>query len=225
MRKHCNFLGFLKKNFFSFFFTFSKIHFQLCEAFHNFLRTKQMENTNNGQQNGTHWHCRVMLPTLHFQTAFIKKIKELLEEQFFTYAVIADDYTLDKKRHLHCALGCSRSYNKFYLAGKLGLRPIPEDKPFTNWYLNPVYKDSSPLNNANYVRKGTVLLDVGVIPDVPIKNIGAEATKANTKAKYAEMIKLAKLQQFDEIAEKYPREWIHEGAKLRVLYERRPTFL
>lgn len=172
-------------------------------------------SSNDTAQWGTHWHLRINQPSEAFITSLLVKIKDLVEQNYLTYSVAAKETTTNI--HLHGALGTYRSVNKFSLAAKLGLRK--NDGNFHQYYLAPIYKESSPINNANYVRKdGDILIDVGEIPDTTVERSATEASKGQKREKWVNMIKLAKAQEWELLEEQYPYEFINQGAKLKSLY-------
>nr|UQB76449.1 nonstructural protein [Flumine parvovirus 9] len=178
----------------------------------------KFNNTNESGNWGTHWHCRLMSPTLAFETDFIQLCRDLIREGKLVYAIIGKEKGNEGKQHLQCAFGTPKSINKFGLAGRLRIRH-PSSATFSQWYLSPIYSSSNPEANAAYCRKGgNVLLDIGTVPDCPVVNRGAEVLKGKAHEKWVEMISLAKLQKWEELEKKFPQEYIHNGQKLRALY-------
>lgn len=173
---------------------------------------------NDTSNYGTHWHIRIHDPSPEFIEMFINTCRTLQAETYLTYVVIGEEKTRSEKglSHIHAAIGTHKSLSKFHLAQKLKVRN--NCKMFRQWYIAPVYSNSSPAANAAYCRKGNILLDIGQIPETNIKDLGKEELRGRCSEKWKEMISLAKLQQWEEIEQKYPYEYIANGAKLRALY-------
>ena len=110
------------------------------------------------------------------------------------------------------ACGTYRCVNKFTFAGQLKCRNRPGI--CRQWYVAPIYPDSTPERNAIYCKKGEVLLEVGTPPSTTVTQQGAETLKGNKQEKWLDMIKLAKAQKWKELETKYPYEFIVNGGKL-----------
>jgi len=180
--------------------------------------TESYGSVNDVSNYGTHWHVRVHDPTPEFLGMFVQTCRALQAETYLSYAVIGEEKTRSDKgvSHIHAALGTYKSLSKFHLAQKLKIRG--NNKMYRQWYVSPIYASSSPAQNAEYCRKGNVLLDVGKIPEIAVKNLGAEELRGKCAEKWKEMIALAKLQRWEDIELKYPYEYIANGSKLRALY-------
>lgn len=174
-------------------------------------------STNDTSKYGTHWHCRIHEPTDKFVKDFVNKFTDLEKEGFINYVICSEEIgEKNGKGHLHAAFGTAKSENKYTLAARLGIRP-PNGR-FKNWYLSPIYTDSSPRSNWEYCEKGSVVLSIGEAPEIPAKDEGAKALVGAKREKWIDMINLAKEQEWEILESKYPYEYICQGSKLRALY-------
>lgn len=174
-------------------------------------------STNDTSKYGTHFHCRIHEPTNKFRSDFISRLDELHKEGYITYVICTEEIgEKEGKVHLHSAFGVAKSENKYQVAGRLGLRPI--NGRFKQWYLSPIYKDSSPKDNWSYCEKGSILLSIGEAPETKAKDEGAKALVGAKREKWIDMIELAKAQDWEILEERYPYEYICQGSKLRALY-------
>ena len=166
---------------------------------------------------GAHWHFRLLEPKEKFLTSLLKTIQILKTAEYLTYAVVSQEATKEGLLHIHAAFGSYRSVNKFSLAAKLKLRGVTGE--FRQYYLAPIYKESSPASNAEYVKKGgNILFESGEVPDTPVERRATEAATGQKSQKWKDMIKLAKAQEWEILEEQYPYEFITNGAKLKALY-------
>ena len=88
------------------------------------------------------------------------------------YAVVAKETaTGNEVPHLHMALGTTRSVRIYTMTNKLGLSTkAQKDSLCFQYYIQPVYAESTPQANAEYVKKDhEVILEEGTknIPDIP----------------------------------------------------------
>lgn len=166
---------------------------------------------------GTHWHARVMDPTNIYRNQFIQLLQSLYDEGYLHYVALYEEEKHGRP-HFHIGLGTNKSYNKYQLAGKLRFRPMPLGSPFSNWYLAPIYSESTPQKNLQYIRKdGRKLLDIGEVPED--RNITrAQETQKEKDDKWAEIVTLAKQQKWEEIENRWPYHMVQYGAKLKAQY-------
>ena len=164
------------------------------------------------QNNGTHFHIVVRQPTNEFLTELIDTCSQLQQVGFIQYVVLAEEHPNSDNHHVHIAIGLSRNQRKQTLVNKLKFFSNGQKKGWQSFYCQPIYQDSTPAANINYVKKDrNVLLELGAAPttDQP-------TTKSKRKHdRDAECIDLAKKQKWDEIAEQHPGFWIRNGAKLK----------
>lgn len=172
-------------------------------------------STNQSAQWGTHWHVRIHDPTPEYIEELLVTVAELKASEYISYAVLGKEKT-DAGMHIHAAIGVFRSINKFTLAAKLKCRN--RTGICRQWYIAPIYAESTPIANANYCRKGEVLLDVGNIPENAVNQQARIKNKEKVKDKWNDMIALAKAQKWKEMEEKYPYETIVNGGKLKAQY-------
>lgn len=172
-------------------------------------------STNQEGQWGTHWHIRIHDPTPEYLEELLDTVNTLKSTNYLTYGVIGKEVT-DAGTHIHMATGTYRCVNKFTLAAKFKCRNRPG--VCRQWYIAPIYPDSTPQRNAEYCKKGEVLLEFGKVPEVPVNMAGAEASKGQKQEKWQDMINLAKAQKWQELEKKYPYEFIVNGGKLKALY-------
>ena len=180
--------------------------------------------TNDTQQYGTHWHLRIQGIASELLAELLETFEREVENGYFTYAVGGIEQSnlngMVEIQHLHVAVGTNRSTKKWPIVNKLNLLDENIKKQYSGWYLQPVYSTSSPTKNIEYCTKEGILFEYGQQPvqDANVRELGAKATQARSKEKWATMIQMAKNQEWNDLELHFPYEWITNGAKLKSLY-------
>lgn len=114
--------------------------------------------TNSEQQYGTHWHLRIMGINDSMLVELQAELQHQVDVGYLTYVSAGVEVgNLNNEvevQHVHVALGTKTSTKKWPIVNKLGLLEEERKAKYTNWYLVPVYKTSSPCRNRQYCLKG-----------------------------------------------------------------------
>jgi hypothetical protein len=181
--------------------------------------SKQYRSVNADAKYGTHWHIRITgISETHLKIINTICAKET-ESGKISYAKGGTERGDDGSLHLHLALGYHKSITKWVLYKLLRIKAGTDlDSNCKQWYIAPIYKDSTPEANAAYATKTNVSIEYGNVPTSTANEEATEAKKSAASARWKEMITLAKAQKWEELEEKFPYQYIIQGAKLRALY-------
>lgn len=170
------------------------------------------------QRYGTHWHFRITEPTEEYLDDLLSRLESKYDAGRIAYFRAYREAGTDAEtNHVHIALGYEKSINKSYMQMVLNIRS--KGDKCKHYYLNPIYSTSTPKANAEYAAKnGKLLQGRGEVPDVEVRKAGATAAKEANKLKWKTMIDMAKAQQWKELEETFPYEFINQGAKLKAQY-------
>lgn len=122
----------------------------------------------------THWHLRLTEPTPEASDILKETLDGLYQSKYITYVLLTEATDPDSKRHYHLAIGTSKSIKPETLRRKLGILTTAGMKTIAHcYYLQPVYNDSTPESNYNYVLNGhNKIFELGMIdPDIANKKI------------------------------------------------------
>ena len=162
---------------------------------------------------GSHWHLRVISPTDEFISVLEKNLQRLFDEGYIKYA--GGNLEVDSKIHYHIAIGTSSSVRQTTLVNKLRFFKFGKRQGWEQYYLRPVYKDSTPYQNYVYCTKRGTKFAVGLEP-------AKYEVRTEIKAKDRDslVIQWAKDQEFEKIERLFPGYWIKNGSRLKGLYMR-----
>lgn len=189
-------------------------------------RSTEYRSVNADARYGTHWHVRISGIKEDYIEEVNAKIKEQIDKENFSYARGGLESGEDGSTHYHIAIGYRKSVTKWVLFKVLGLKAgNTEEANCKQWYIAPIYKESTPEANAKYATKSNVTIDYGNVPKESQAKEASEAKATAAGTKWREMIEMAKLQKWDELETKFPYQYINQGAKLRALYfvQKTPT--
>lgn len=113
----------------------------------------------------THWHLRITDPTPNAAEILKTTMGELLNSNYLTYALLTESKEGDGRQHYHAAIGTFKSIKTETLKRKLKMLKLVDIKAICHcYYLSPVYNESTPEGNWNYVKEGhTVLFEAGML--------------------------------------------------------------
>lgn len=162
---------------------------------------------------GSHWHLRVISPTDQFIAALERILERLFNEGYLKY--VGGNLEETGKLHYHIALGTATSVRQTTLVNKLRFFRRGQKQGWEQYYLRPVYKDSSPYANYQYCTKHGTKIAFGVEPD-------KYEVRTEIKAKDRDhlVIQWSKEQNWEKIEKAFPGYWIKNGSRLKGLYMR-----
>lgn len=165
---------------------------------------------------GTHFHIVVREPGDGTVEQMLSELQRLYTTNYLSYYRVGDE-TVQGKRHIHVAVGCDRCQRKSTVVSKLKLFSMRRSYGWKSYYISPVYQNSTPKQNWDYVGKGGNILGEAGSPPEATRAGSAREKRADRDA---HCIELAKLQQFETIERLYPGHWVRNGARLKGLYMR-----
>lgn len=181
---------------------------------------------------GTHWHLTLRDPTDEYIQSIQKSLKTLHDQGYLDYYAGGEEF-IKEKRHIHIAVGTHYATRKTTLTHKLRLFKGGVKQGWSSYYLNSIYKESTPQANYLYCTKGKILFATNT---TPVKD--SQNARAGVRDRNAECIRLAKLQDWEKLETLYPGmilkiyekkekiynggigHWIRNGARLKGLYMR-----
>lgn len=113
----------------------------------------------------THWHVRFTDPTATALDSLRTTLENLHQANYITYALLTQSIEGDTRTHYHLALGTSKSIKADTLRRRLGILSTTAMKEICySYYLKPVYNESTPQSNWDYVKNGhDVLFEIGAL--------------------------------------------------------------